>query len=66
MFACPAYPCYPDLIYPIDYGYLAGTSAMDGGGIDVWCGTGTNGVDSIAVIVGRLNAGYFPRASAAA
>ena len=34
-----AHPRYPDFIYPIDYGYLEGTSAMDGGGIDVWRGT---------------------------
>ena len=34
-----AHPRYPDFIYPLDYGYLANTSAMDGGGIDVWRGT---------------------------
>lgn len=33
------HPRYPDMIYPLDYGYLAGTSSMDGGGIDVWRGT---------------------------
>lgn len=27
---------FPDFIYPADYGYLEGTTAMDGGGIDVW------------------------------
>lgn len=54
MFACPAHPCYPDFIYPIDYGYLAGTSAMDGGGIDVWRGTDNNGVDGIVIIVDLL------------
>ena len=26
-------------IYPLDYGYLRGTSSMDGGGIDVWMGS---------------------------
>ena len=30
---------YPDYRYPLDYGYLAGTSSMDGDGIDVWIGT---------------------------
>jgi inorganic pyrophosphatase len=30
---------YPDLIYPLDYGYLAGTMSVDGGGIDVWVGS---------------------------
>ncbi len=34
-----AHPRYPDLIYPLDYGYLQGTSAADGGGIDVWRGS---------------------------
>lgn len=34
-----AHPRYPDLIYPHDYGYLAGTQSADGGGIDVWAGS---------------------------
>lgn len=34
-----AHPRYPDLIYPLDYGYLSGTQAMDGDGIDVWLGS---------------------------
>jgi inorganic pyrophosphatase len=34
-----AHPRYPDFIYPLDYGYLRGTSAGDGGGIDVWRGS---------------------------
>jgi inorganic pyrophosphatase len=33
-----AHPRYPDMIYPLDYGYLEGTRAVDGGGIDVWVG----------------------------
>ncbi len=33
-----AHPRYPDMIYRLDYGYLAGTSSMDGG-IDVWVGS---------------------------
>ena len=33
------HPRYPDLIYPLDYGYLEGTSAADGEGIDVWVGS---------------------------
>jgi inorganic pyrophosphatase len=35
-----AHPRYPDFIYPLDYGYLEGTSASDGGGIDVFLGSG--------------------------
>jgi inorganic pyrophosphatase len=33
------HPRSPELIYPVDYGYLKNTSSMDGGGIDVWRGT---------------------------
>lgn len=33
------HPVYADLIYPVDYGYLAGTLANDGGGIDIYVGS---------------------------
>ena len=33
------HPRYPDVIYPLDYGYLENTSASDGDGIDVWLGS---------------------------
>jgi inorganic pyrophosphatase len=33
------HPRYPEIAYPLDYGYLAGTQAADGGGIDVWVGS---------------------------
>lgn len=33
------HPRYPDFIYPLAYGYLDGTMAADGGGIDVWLGS---------------------------
>ena len=33
------HPRYPKMVYPLDYGYLEGTSSMDGGGIDVWVGS---------------------------
>ena len=29
------HPRYPELIYGVDYGYLADTRSMDGGGIDL-------------------------------
>lgn len=32
------HPRYPGLIYPLDYGYLASVTAMDGEGLDVWLG----------------------------
>jgi inorganic pyrophosphatase len=34
------HPRFPDFIYPLDYGYLEGTSGGDGQGIDVWLGSG--------------------------
>ncbi|MBP7691169.1 MAG: hypothetical protein KA764_04600 [Anaerolineales bacterium] len=34
-----AHPRYPELIYPLDYGYLAGTRGGDGAGVDVWRGS---------------------------
>lgn len=33
------HPRYPDFVYPLDYGYLDGTTAADGGGLDVWVGS---------------------------
>ena len=33
------HPGYADVIYPLDYGYLADTISGDGGGIDVWLGS---------------------------
>ena len=44
-----AHPHYPDFIYPHDYGYLEGTSSMDGDGIDVWVGS-LDGEEVTAVI----------------
>jgi coenzyme F420-0:L-glutamate ligase / coenzyme F420-1:gamma-L-glutamate ligase len=34
-----AHPRLPDLIYPLDYGYLQGTTTVDGGGIDLFLGS---------------------------
>jgi inorganic pyrophosphatase len=34
------HPNREEIIYPLDYGYLAGTSSADGAGIDVWLGAG--------------------------
>lgn len=33
------HPACPDLVYPLDYGYLEGTTTVDGDGIDVWRGS---------------------------
>lgn len=42
------HPRFPDFVYPLDYGYLDGTTAPDGNGIDVWRGSGP------AVVTGAL------------
>lgn len=34
-----AHPRYRDVIYPLDYGFVDGTTAGDGGGIDVFRGS---------------------------
>ena len=49
-----AHPRYPDYIYPLDYGYLKDTSSMDGGGIDVWVGSGERKLDAIVCTVDLL------------
>jgi inorganic pyrophosphatase len=33
------HPRYTSFIYPLDYGYLEGTRAGDGDGIDIWVGS---------------------------
>ncbi|MDF1512474.1 MAG: inorganic pyrophosphatase [Anaerolineae bacterium] len=34
-----AHPRYPDMIYPLDYGYLSDTTSSDGDQVDVWMGS---------------------------
>lgn len=34
-----AHPHWPELIYPLDYGFLEGTVSADGDCIDVWIGS---------------------------
>ena len=33
------HPRCPEVIYPLDYGYLEGTTSADGDGTDVWLGS---------------------------
>lgn len=33
------HPRYHHLVYPLDYGFLEETGAIDGGGVDVWIGS---------------------------
>lgn len=46
-----SHPRYPNFIYRVNYGYLKGTSSMDGAEIDVWVGSGEKKVDAIMCIV---------------
>ena len=43
------HPKYPNIEYPLDYGYLAGTSGGDGNEIDIWYGS-DNSKNLVAVI----------------
>ena len=52
------HPKYPDLIYPLDYGYLEDTTAMDGGGIDIWIGSDGDDVDAIICTVDLIKIAY--------
>ena len=45
------HPKYPNFIYQVDYGYLKGTSSMDGSGIDVWVGSGEKRIVAIMCTV---------------
>lgn len=49
------HPRYDDYVYPMDYGYLEGTQSQDGGGIDVWVGSGDkDSITGTLVIVDAL------------
>ena len=49
------HPKYNDFIYPVDYGFLEGTTSMDNSGIDIWVGTAKEkGADSILCIIDTL------------
>jgi inorganic pyrophosphatase len=48
------HPKYPKFIYPLDYGYLEKTTAMDGGGIDVWKGSDGDYVDAVICTIDLL------------
>jgi|GEM_PF-1493630 len=48
------HPKYPWYVYPVDYGYLEGTSSMDGNCIDVWRGTHGSDIDAIICTIDWL------------
>lgn len=46
------HPRYPELAYPLDYGYLDGTTSGDGSGIDAWLGSsGARNLSAVLVTV---------------
>ncbi|MCL2194749.1 MAG: inorganic pyrophosphatase [Oscillospiraceae bacterium] len=48
------HPKWTDYVYPLDYGYLRGTSSPDGGGIDVWKGSAGERIDAVICTVDLL------------
>jgi inorganic pyrophosphatase len=50
-----AHPRFPDLIYPLQYGYINGTLSQDGQGIDLFRGDDPSvGVVGVAVTVDNV------------
>jgi inorganic pyrophosphatase len=44
------HPRVPDIVYPFDYGYLEGTGAVDGDGVDCWRGSLPDAIVTGAVV----------------
>lgn len=44
------HPRYPEVVYPLDYGYLDGTAAIDGGAVDCWRGSLAEAVVTGAIV----------------
>ncbi|MDE7215421.1 MAG: inorganic pyrophosphatase [Clostridia bacterium] len=49
-----SHPRYPNVIYKVNYGYLKNTQSMDGGGIDVWLGTGERKIVGIICTIDSI------------
>jgi inorganic pyrophosphatase len=43
------HPHHPEIVYPLDYGYLEGTTTVDGGGMDIW--QGVSGIHSLNAVI---------------
>jgi inorganic pyrophosphatase len=39
-----SHPRYPEMVYPLDYGYIPGTIGGDGAEVDVFVGTASTGL----------------------
>ncbi|HEX8729442.1 MAG TPA: inorganic pyrophosphatase [Ktedonobacterales bacterium] len=44
-----AHPRFPEMIYPLDYGYLPGTVGGDGAEVDVFLGSGDSGLSAALI-----------------
>lgn len=44
-----AHPAYPDIRYPLDYGYVRGASSNDGDEVDVFVGSARSGLVGLLV-----------------
>jgi inorganic pyrophosphatase len=50
-----SHPRYPEMVYPLDYGYLKGTSGGDGHEVDVWRGSGeSQAINAVVCTVDSL------------
>lgn len=50
------HPTWPEIVYPLDYGYLSGTSSSDGECIDLWLGSDPAGkLDALFITVDSVN-----------
>ncbi len=43
------HPAYPDIRYPLNYGFLEATTSGDGDGVDVFVGTGATGLTGLVL-----------------
>jgi inorganic pyrophosphatase len=49
------HPTYTNMVYEVDYGYLANTKSMDGDGIDIYIGSKKDtGIDAIICTIDLL------------
>jgi inorganic pyrophosphatase len=47
------HPRFPNKEYPVDYGYLDGTTSIDSGGVDIW--VGSMGFGKVVGVLGTVD-----------
>ena len=50
-----SHPRYPDMVYPVNYGYLEGTRLPDNSEIDVWIGSNSKKENNVFLATIDLN-----------